>query len=467
MRNSLVVSGMLLGFAQLLSASFAQADNNVYIPVGQAKIKKTVIAFPAIKQQGDATLGAFAKTITDTVNSDLSFMDIFKFLPPAAFVEPATAGLTPDTFKMSDWTSIGTEFLLKSAVSRQGDSLVLEAYLYDVQASKQVLAKRYVAAGTEAKTLAHTLANNVVETLTGLPGIFLTKIAMSCDRTGKKEIYIMNFDGTEAKQVTTHRSTAFAPAWSPDGSKLVYSVYVRHHNGVKNLDLYEFDFNTSTYRMLSNRKGMNSGAAFAPDGHKIAMTMSFTGNPQIFTLDPASSTVTRVTNSMGFEVDPSFSPDGQNIAFVSSRSGHPMIYKMKADGSDIQRLTYAGVYNATPTWSPQNNKIGFAGDLGGHFDIFIMNPDGTHIERLTKNQGNNEDPYFSPDGNFLVFSSRRTGQANIYVMNVDGTFVKRLTYGLGNCAAPKWSGPPQSPVPAAVPAGGAPASSPSAAPGAH
>ena len=48
--------------------------------------------------------------------------------------------------------------------------------------------------------------------------LVLTKIAMSCDRTGKKEIYVMDFDGSDVKQVTHHRSIAFAPAWSSDGS---------------------------------------------------------------------------------------------------------------------------------------------------------------------------------------------------------------------------------------------------------
>ena len=83
-----------------------------------------------------------------------------------------------------------------------------------------MLAKRYVGDADETKVVAHTLANDVVTALTGLPGIFLTKIAMSCDRTGKKEIYIMDFDGTDVKQVTHHRSIAFAPAWSADGTRV-------------------------------------------------------------------------------------------------------------------------------------------------------------------------------------------------------------------------------------------------------
>ncbi|MGK5090067.1 translocation protein TolB [Bdellovibrionota bacterium FG-2] len=417
----------------------AFAADRTYISVGAAKTKKTVLAFPEIRVASPRD-GAFAKILTETVTNDLTFMELFKFLPGSAFVEDSSkAGIALGSFKMTDWSSIGSEFLLKTALTPEGAGIALEAYLYDIAGAKQVLAKKYVAAQADIKTLAHTLANDVVEALTGLPGIFLTKIAMSCDRTGKKEVYIMNYDGTEVKQITHHRSIAFAPAWSPDGTRIAYSLFTRHKNNVKNLDLYEFDFKTETVRLLSNRKGINSGAAYAPDGKRLAVTMNFLGNPDIFVMDLANLSVTPVSKSFGFDVDPTWSPDGKSIAFVSSRTGVPMVFSMAADGTKVQRLTYAGKYNATPTWSLQNNKIGFAGWIDAHFDIFIMNPDGTKIERLTKDQGNNEDPFFSPDGNFLAFSSKRTGQQNIYVMNVDGTFVKRLTYGLGNCVAPKWS----------------------------
>jgi len=437
----LVTVTLVCCFGFLLNET-AFGQSAPYIPVGSARTKKTVIAFPEIRTAGTRD-GSFAKTISETVVNDLSFMDLFQFLSPSAFIEDSgKAGLTIGTFKLTDWTSIGAEFLVKATLRSEGSNLTLEAYLYDTHGSKQILAKRYVAAQREAKTVGHTLANNIVEALTGLPGVFQTKIAMTCDRTRKKEIYVMNFDGTDVKQITNHRSTAFAPAWSPDGTRIAYSLYTRHRNNIKNMDLYEFDFGTESFRMLSNRRGINSGAAYSPDGRTIALTMSFLGDPAIFALDPAKKEVTRMTKSFGTDVDPSWSPDGKSIAFVSSRTGKPMIFSQNSDGSRVQRLTYAGIYNATPTWSPRNNKIGFAGWLDRHFDIFIMNPDGTNIERLTKDQGNNEDPHFSPDGNFIVFSSNRTGQQNIYVMNIDGTFVKRLTYGLGNCVTPKWSNPP-------------------------
>lgn len=421
-------------------ASAAEGGGQPYISVGQARTKKTVIAFAEL-QLTNGDLQPAAKAIQETIQKDLSYIDLFRILDRAAFLEKPGAGLRLEQFKVSDWTQIGAEFVVKWRLvpeSARG-AIALEAYLYDTYGAKQVLGKRYLSTPTDPKPLAHALGNDIVTALTGLPGIFQTRIAMSCDRTGKKEIYVMDFDGSNIKQATQHRSIAFAPAWHPSGTRLAYSVFTRRRDNVKNIDLYELDFETNQVRLLSNRQGMNSGAAYSPDGQTLAATMSFLGNPEIFRLNPHSGQVTRLTKSFGFDVDPSWSPDGQHLAFVSSRSGMPMVFRMSLDGSDVKRLTYAGRYNATPSWSPTNNKIAFAGWIEGRFDLFIMNPDGTHIERLTKDQGNNEDPAFSPDGQLIAFSSNRTGQKNIYVMNIDGSFVRRLTFGLGNCVAPRWS----------------------------
>lgn len=426
----------------LISTSFAYATTP-YIPVGKAKTRKTVLGFPKPVFLGpgkDSTRATHQ--LSKTIINDLNFVDLFRFLPQSLYKDK-TNGLTPDQFKYSDWVGIGADILLKTGLKIENGKLALYAYVYDPAKAKQVMSKRYVAKKNEVKLLARTFLNDFIRRLTGNPGIFLTQIAMACHRGQNKEIYVMDYDGGNVVQITNHRSIALAPAWHPKGEKLAYSVYTRR-KGIKNLDLYEFDFKNRTRRLLSNRKGVNSGAAYSPNGKDVAVTMSFLGNPEIFILNLTTRKAKRLTKSFGFDVDPTWDPSGKHMAFSSSRSGQPMIYKVGVNGKGLKRLTFAGRYNATPNWSPTNNKIVFAGwkkdgKSRARFEIFTMNPNGTRIERLTKNQGNNEDPSFSPDGNLVAFSSDRAGSKNIYVMNIDGSFVKRLTYGLGNCVAPKWS----------------------------
>ena len=415
------------------SSAFAQST---YLKVGDAKVKKAVIALtvPGV----DAAHIANATLVTKTIQDDFEFADQFRILPASAFPQTKISG--PTDVKYADWVKAGTDYVSYGQYSTEGDRVTLEFHLVSAGGNQEVFAKRYTADAGELKILAHTIANDIVFNITGKHGIFLTKIAFQCDKTGKKEIYTANFDGSEPRQVTRLHSLAMAPAWSPDGTKLAFSVYNRHSDNVKNIDLFELNFKTGALKLLSNRKGINSGAAYAPSGDRIAYTMSYTGNPEIHILDLETKESTQLTKSIGFDVDPVFSPDGRQLAFVSSRPGKPMVYVMDIKNpNDVKRLTYAGAYNATPTWSPDGKKIAFAGWLDKHFDLFTITADGNKIDRLTKDDGNNEDPYFSPDGNFLVYTSNRSGGKNIFLMNSDGGDVKRLTFGLGNCVAPKWS----------------------------
>lgn len=424
----------LLFFA---SPAFA---GQVYISIGDAKIKKSVLAIPKVKiTEASKEAEKAAETLHQILNRDLEFTALFRIQDPQAFIEPPAAGLALDGFKLSDWSTIGTEFLLKTGVQIEDGQIALELRLHDVLGGKQIHGKRYMAPKGEATTLAHTAANDIMEALTGHRGMFLSKLAFVCNRSGQKEIYVSDYDGSNVEQLTHHRSLAFAPAWSPDAKLLAYSVYTKNSKNVKNIDLYEYNFQTKKSTLLSNRPGTNSGASYHPEGDRVALTMSFLGNQEVFALDRRSKKVTKLTNSFGFDVDPSYSPSGNKVAFVSSRSGLPMVYTMNTDGSSVQRLTFAGKFNATPTWSPDGKKIAFAGWIDKHFDVFMMNTDGSGLERLTKNEGSNEDTFFSPDGNFIAFTSNRAGQKNVYAITTDGQTTRRLTFGLGHCETPKWS----------------------------
>ncbi len=408
-------------FALVIASAFITFSSHAQttsVSVGDAKTAKPKIAIN-IPSGIPPIFNSEVAQIKKMVESDLTFTDQFRI---------SNGEGTPD------YTTSG---IVKSEKGR----IVYEFHLTQVGGGKEILGKRYTSDAEDYRTLGHSIANDIVFAITGKKGIFLTKIAFSCDKTGKKEIYTMNFDGSEVRQITKNRSISMGAAWNTDGSKLAYSVFNRHSDNTKNIDLFDYNFNTGAMRLLSNRKGINSGASYAPNGKQLALTLSYSGNPEIYLLNIDSRTTSKLTSSLGVDVDPSFSPDGSKLAFVSSRAGKPMVYTMSlSNPSDVKRITYAGQYNATPNWSPDGKKIVFAGWIEGHFDIFTVTADGSKIERYTKNEGNNEDPSFSPDGSMIAFSSNRAGrEKGIYVMNADGTNVKRLTFGLGNCSGSKWS----------------------------
>lgn len=435
-RTALLCALFLAGFPARMSHA-----QSTYLKVGEAKVKKPVIALTSGSANNENTQ-AKLKIVSQTIAADLAFTDQFKLLPEAGFAQPRVNALAE--MKFPEWAKAGTDYVSFGTFTEEKGQIAYEFHLVNIGSNHEAISKKFVADRDEAKTLGHAIANDIVQAITLKRGIFLTRIAFVCDKSGKKEIYTAAFDGSDVRQVTKLRSLSMGPAWSPDGNRLAFSVYNRHSDNVKNIDLYEIQFKTGALKLLSNRKGINSGAAYSPDGTKIAYTMSHTGNPEVHLLDLETRETTQITRSIGFDVDPAFSPDGKTLAIVSSRPGKPMIYTVNlsnplANPSEVKRLTYAGSYNATPSWSPDGKKIAFAGWIDRHFDLFLITADGAKIERLTKDEGNNEDPHYSPDGNFLAFTSSRSGGKNIFIMSIDGGNPKRLTFGMGNCMAPKWS----------------------------
>lgn len=439
---------------------FSASAEDIYINVGEAKIKKSLLAFPALLYYGSDPSNKSkieaGQELFKTITNDLTVSGFFTFIKPEAFLEdPSKTSLKPAPgdpkgFDFKNWKTIGTEFLIRGGYQVTGGKISLEVYLYHVPRAKLILGKTYEGSREATRKIAHTFADDAVKALTGKRGMFNTKIVASVQKggVGNKEIYVMDWDGENSQKITDHKSVAISPAWSPDGKKIAYTAFAYHTKAkTRNADLFLYELPTGKRWLVSYRKGINSGASFYPNGQHILLTLSQGGNPDIFKMTLDGKSLERLTRGPkgSMNVEPDINSDATKIAFSSDRSGQPMIYTMSVNGTNVKRLTFAGRYNASPSWSPDGSKIVFAGHDKGHFDIFIINADGTGLKRLTsakKSNGtfaDNEDPSWSPDGRHILFVSNRTGLNQIYMISPDGTNERRLTYDRNAYFKPKWS----------------------------
>lgn len=440
-------------------AQEAQSNEGLFINVGEANVKQSNLALPPFRFMGPASQAKgdleIGKTLFATIYKDLSISGFFSFMSQDSFVEDTSkVGLKPKPqdpqgFNFSSWQQIGAEFLIRGGFKTLGNDLKLEAYLYYVPKMTALLAKNYSSPKGDPRKLAHRFANDVVEKLTGKKGIFETRI-VSAKSTGsvEKEIFLMDWDGQNQKQISQHKSISVSPSWSADGKFITYTAYVLHKKmRGRNADLFKYDLTTGSRKLLSHQLGINSGATFFPDLSKFVMWITKNQNSDLYVMNMDGSISKRLTNGPNgaMNVEPSISPDGKTIAFSSDRSGRPMVYLMDSDGGNVRRLTIAGKYNATPRWSPDGKKIAFAGEDKGSFDIFTMNADGTGMVRLTtatKRNGkraDNESPSFSPDGRHILFTSNRTGTNQLYVTDVQGVNEHQLTFDGAQYYSPRWS----------------------------
>jgi TolB protein len=419
--------------AAAAAATQPPQDDQVTLELNRGPRQLIKIAFPAFR--GRLAGGAqAARELEGTVRRDLELSGYFAIQGPDQLSGLALSGDVQAD--LAAYRSTGNEVLLLGDLREEGDKLVFEGRVFDLGSGQTILAKRYKGAYTVSRRIAHTFADEVIRYLTGKPGIGLSNIAFTSDRSGGtnvKEIWVMDYDGANQRRITGHRSTSMSPAWSPSGGELAYTSFFNGPPGV-----YLADLDSGRKRPIVTTGSLNTSPTFSPDGGRVAFARSVDGNIEIFTADKSGGGLRRLTHSNAIDTNPAWSPRGGEIAFTSSRAGNPHLYLMDAEGTNQRRLTFDGTYNDGVAWSPEGDLIAYASRRDGRFQIAVTNVVTLATRVLTSGAGENESPTFSPDGRRIAFTSRRGGRKQIWVMEIDGSNLRQLT-SEGNNDMPDWS----------------------------
>ena len=335
--------------------------------------------------------------------------------------DPAASTVTPQFVVGGKWTATGS-------------SVKLEGELRDFPGRRPILAQEYRGPASEWRALVHRFADDIVMQISGEPGVASTRIAFVAQEGRVKELWVMDADGAGAHVLTADRSIARSPAWSPEGSLLLYTSW----RGGSGPQLWVQSPEQRKAFLVSGRPGLNTSGAYSPDGARIACTLSMDGNAEVYSLDARGGDPRRLTNSRSIDTSPSWSPTGREIAFTSDRSGNPQVYVMDADGSNVHRLTWDVDFTDSPSWSPKGDRIAFVQRTGDGFDVWICRPDGGGAQRVVAG-GASENPRWSPDGRHLVFASNRGGSLGLWVTDLDGLAPRKLDTAGRRALSPAWS----------------------------
>lgn len=338
---------------------------------------------------------------------------------------------------------VTTRYLAFGSLELGGERLILNGWLYDVTgdslAAAHIFGKRYYASADEegARQLAHEFSRDILRNLGLGVGLAGSRIYFVSDRSGHSEIWSMDYDGTNLKQLTNYRNLSLTPAVSHDGSKLAFTTFVGGRPSI-----YIHSLETGRRLTFYNQAAsLNTTPDFTPDGNSILFASSASGHSQIYRADLDGGNLRRISYSRSIDVDPMINPKtGAQIGFLSDRSGAPQIYVMDSDGANVRRLSIGGGDAVQPAWDPQGENIAFAWTRGfepGNYNIFVTNVAGGNMVQLTHGAGRNEHPAWSPSGTHLVFSSDRSGGTQIWTMRADGTQLKKLTTK-GRNRSPVW-----------------------------
>jgi TolB protein len=408
-------------------------------------VEKIRIAVPDFRPAAsDPDSKKLATTFSTTLWNDLQAAGIFDMVSASFY--PLSAPGAPQDVKLAEWGSPppNANMLAFGNAGVQNGSLAVQGWLFDVKnaQSPQVLGKQYRESATEdnARLIAHRFADEIIFRLGGgIQGIAESKIYFVSTRGGSKEIWQMDYDGANQKQLTHLGTIALSPHVSPDGSRIAYA-------GISNTEwqilMYSLELNRPVN--FTRFAGTNLSPAWSSDGKTLAFSSSRSGDSEIYTVDISGGEVRRLTNTKGPDVSPTWNPKtSAQIAWVSGRTGLPQIYTMASDGTNVVRMTDQG-YAVSPSWSPNGQFLALAwirhygpGEPGAS-DIYVMDVASKQWVQLTHDGGRNDFPSWSPDGRHIVFQSSRTGKTQIWSMLADGSQARQLT-NAGDNSQPNWS----------------------------
>jgi len=393
-------------------------------------------AEPANDRRGDELRAAIGEA--------LEFTGVLLPLAPAAYLAPEDSQPLSNRGRSDciDWTQSGADALVEGEVRSESGVLVVEFAVWDTARCLRLERRTVRRVRTQAPLLARMVADQIVAAFNGTPGSAATELAFVSDRSGHREIYVMDANGENPRPATKSYVIKAFPDWLPSGEALIYTSYTKA--GQPGL-------------FVTSRGSVRPGVLFqslmpgepiyrgvvGPRGSSMALVGG--RESDIYTVRRDGSRLKQLTRTAAIEVGPSWSPDGEKIAFVSDRSGAPQIYMMNRDGSNVRRLTFNGNYNTSPAWSPDGRWIAYESQVGGQFDIWLVDPSGEVNLPLVTHRLSDESPSWSPGGRKLVFSSNRRGNADLYIMDVNGESLERLTRGQGDNVSPVWGPfPPES-----------------------
>jgi TolB protein len=279
--------------------------------------------------------------IEETLRADLQDSGVFQIQGPQDF---AALSLSGELEQDADaYRGLGNEILLTATVKAEGARAVLEGRVTDLPSRQLILGKRYAGEPAWARRIAHTFADEIVREFTGQPGIALTQIAFSSDRSDYKEITMTPTVGT--RPVCHHRSISLGRSGAAAATSGLCLV-LRRQPGIY---LANSPRAAST---VGHGRCFNSSAGFSPDKAK-SFARSLAGNVEIFLADADGGSLRRPTGIDTGWPEPRRAVDRLHL---EPRQGS-QIYVMDTDGTNVRRVTFRGTTTTArdgiPTTQPR------------------------------------------------------------------------------------------------------------------
>ncbi len=419
-------------FLLTLLAGVAGAELRIEITEGLGS--RTPVAIVPFGWEGGSA--GMPTAVHDVIGANLARSGRFAPIPEDDMLQKPTSSVDVD---FDDWSILGVEAVVIGKVVQTGDNAYqVQFRLFDVFAREQLVGYQMSATRGTMRRAAHRAADMIYEKLTGIKGVFDTRVAfVTAARQSEGRLYrlvVADQDGENESVILESSDPIMSPAWSPDSRRIAYVSFEEGRSSV-----FVQNLRTGNRIRVSSKPGINGAPSFSPDGRRLVLTLGgLDGNLDIHVLDLGSRQTRRLTTHRAIDTEGSFSPDGRHIYFTSDRSGGPQIYRVRASGGTPERVTFEGSYNARPRLSPDGKKLAMVHVDRGDYRIAVM--DLKRKDLLVVSEGRqDESPSFAPNSDTLIYATRQGRDGVLESVTADGMIRQRLASGGGDVREPVWS----------------------------
>lgn len=413
------VCSLLAMAAGLMVANIAHAQLRVDISGVGATQYPIAIADYAGDSQGQA--------IAEVIRADLTRSGQFRLINATGSNLNAESTIAYD-----DWRNRGADYLAYGSVTQSGGQYNVSYRLVDSVRKTQLDAMAFTGTEKELRRISHQIADRIYEKITGIRGVFSTRIVYVLQKSNTYELQIADADGQNPQVMLRSKESIISPAWSPDGKRL---AYVSFESGKP--VVYVQTLATGQRFPIANFKGNNSAPAWSPNGQQMAIVLSRDGISQIYIINADGSGLRRVMRSPLIDTEPVYTRDGNSLIFTSDRGGSPQIYRVPVSGGDAQRVTFNGSYNISPDLSPDATNLVYVTRRNGAFQVAMQNM-GSGSEQVLTAGPDDESPSFAPNGMQILYSSVQGGRSVLAVVSTDGRVRQTLSALNGKVREPTW-----------------------------
>ena len=420
----------LLGLVMLVG-SVQAADPLV---ISQGADRATPIAVVPFGWQGGSVL---PEDMSQIIGNDLRNSGYFEPIPRQNMISLPTQA---SEVIYRDWKALGAQYVLVGNIVPNGGRLQIQYALFNVSTEQQVMTGNVGGGTDQLRDMAHHIADQSFEKLTGVKGAFSTRLLyVTAERMGTNNtrytLQRSDYDGARAVTLLQSREPILSPSFAPDGRRIAYVSFEQRRPRI-----FVQQIDTGRREQITNFEGLNGAPAWSPDGNRLAFVLSRDGNPEIYVMDMGSRQMRRITNHYAIDTEPFWGKDGQTLYFTSDRAGRPQIYKTNINSGAVERVTFVGNYNANPKLSADEKTLVMIHRQDG-FTVFKVAAQDLETNRLRilSDTSLDESPTVAPNGTMLIYATRQQGRGVLMLASTNGRVRLPLPTAQGEVREPSWS----------------------------